>query len=135
MLQKWRAHVGLEEIPVCPSKINFSSVTSFTLLGLYLHENFESIQRSCTGARHRASSTSRHQMAPPHPCLLLLCRELIRHHQTLPYIKYLQGEASRNVRTQQKPEYTRRRLLQVALMERRTFKMEWTSRQIIAQHC
>lgn len=57
----------------------------------YLHEHFESVKWSCAGSRHRSSSSSGHQVSPPHSCFLLLGCEFIRHYQTLPNIQNLRG--------------------------------------------
>lgn len=63
----------------------------------YLHHDFESVQGCGERPGHRSSSSACNQVPPPHPGLLLLYGELIRHHQVLTHIEYL-PERSTNIR-------------------------------------
>lgn len=55
----------------------------------YLHNDLESIQGGRAGPGNSSSSSTCDQVPPPHPSLLLLNGELIRHHQVLTHIEYL----------------------------------------------
>lgn len=56
---------------------------------LYLHHDFEPVQRGGAGPGNGSSSSTRDQVPPPHARLLLLDGELIRDHQVLAHVNDL----------------------------------------------
>ena len=55
----------------------------------HLHEDLETVQRSCACPRHSTSHCASHQLLPPHAGKFLLLGELIRHRQAFTNVQDL----------------------------------------------
>ncbi len=63
-------------------------------VSLYLHEDFEPVERSGERSGNDSSSSTGDQMSPPHPRHVLLGGKLIWDHHVLSHIEDLQTDGS-----------------------------------------